>query len=222
MSTPAAGPPAGDAARLLRRGLLEGIAVAVAGASSPQEAPGAAAEAQPLGRAARVALGELGARTFALQAMRSAEALEEGELDGAVTGLLSEDGHLDALVVDAASLFAAAGAGRDGLGVCLQAAWNVTRAVASAAFIGDGRDGGRVIYIAPPADAGEHADAVRAGLENLCRTLSIEWARHAITTVTVAPGQTTSADEVGALVCYVCSPAGAYFSGCLLDLRGVQ
>ena len=59
-----------------------------------------------------------------------------------------------------------------------------------------------------------------AGLENLARTLSIEWARHGITTVAVAPGEDTSAAELAALACYLLSPAGAYFSGCLMDLRG--
>ena len=72
----------------------------------------------------------------------------------------------------------------------------------------------------PRPDAGEHAPAACAGLENLARTLSIEWARHGITTVTIAPGAETPAGEVAALTAYLASPAGAYFSGCLLDLRG--
>ena len=78
----------------------------------------------------------------------------------------------------------------------------------------------RIVYVAPAPDAGEQADAARAGLENLSRTLSIEWARHQITPVTIAPGESTSAGEVAALTAYLASPAGAYFSGCLLDLRG--
>ncbi len=43
----------------------------------------------------------------------------------------------------------------------------------------------------------------------------------AITAVTIAPGAATTAGEVAALTAYLASPAGAYFSGCLLDLRGV-
>ena len=73
---------------------------------------------------------------------------------------------------------------------------------------------------APPADASEHSDAARAGLENLSRTLSIEWSRHGVTAVTIAPGATTAGSEVAALAAFLASPAGAYFSGCLLDLRG--
>ncbi len=108
---------------------------------------------------------------------------------------------------------------------CLDASWNVTRAVANRAFLPEGR-GGRIVYLAPPPDAGEHADAARAGLENLARTLSIEWARHAVTTVAIAPGAANTVGaanapgEVAALTAYLASPAGAYFSGCLLDLRG--
>ena len=70
------------------------------------------------------------------------------------------------------------------------------------------------------ADSAEHADAACAGLENLARTLSIEWARHGITPVTIAPGA-SAMGEAAALVAYLASPAGAYFSGCLLDLPGV-
>ncbi len=98
------------------------------------------------------------------------------------------------------------------------ASWNVTRVVAERAFLPDSR-GGRIVYIAPRPDAGEHADAACAGLENLARTLSIEWARHGVTAVAIAPGM-VSAAEIAALTAYLASPAGAYFSGCLLDLRG--
>jgi NAD(P)-dependent dehydrogenase (short-subunit alcohol dehydrogenase family) len=146
----------------------------------------------------------------------------------AVRALLAETGSLDLLVVDGAGLFAHGARGRaDGdegearvaLGACLRLAWCVTRAVVNVAFLPADR-GGRIVYLAPAPDAGEHADGARAGLENLSRTLSIEWARHRITAVTVAPGARTSAGEVAALTAYLASPAGAYFSGCLLDLRG--
>jgi NAD(P)-dependent dehydrogenase (short-subunit alcohol dehydrogenase family) len=98
----------------------------------------------------------------------------------------------------------------------------VTRAVVNRAFLLAERSppSGRIVYLAPASDAGEHAGAARAGLENLARTLSIEWARHGITLVTIAPGEATAAGEVAALCAYLASPAGAYFSGCLLDLRG--
>jgi NAD(P)-dependent dehydrogenase (short-subunit alcohol dehydrogenase family) len=153
---------------------------------------------------------------------------DEAVADEVVAAAVAETGSLDLLIVDGASLFAhgqahAASASPEGahaaLRFCLDATWNVTRAVVNYAFLPAGR-GGRIVYLAPSSDLGEHADAARAGLENLGRTCSIEWARHGITTVTIAPGQTTTASEVAALCAYLASPAGTYFSGCLLDLRG--
>jgi NAD(P)-dependent dehydrogenase (short-subunit alcohol dehydrogenase family) len=123
------------------------------------------------------------------------------------------------LVVDGAGLFAA-----KGLRACLESAWDATRAVVNHAFLPDESSPStrRIVYLAPGGRGkfGEFAGAARAGLENLSRTLSTEWARHGITVVTIALGDTTTAGEVAALCAYLVSPAGAYFSGCLLDLRG--
>jgi NAD(P)-dependent dehydrogenase (short-subunit alcohol dehydrogenase family) len=148
-------------------------------------------------------------------------------MDDTVAVALAELQSLDLLVVDGASLFAdglACAKGekdcaRTALRTCLDSAWNVTRAVVNFAFL-PGRRGGRIIYLAPSPGGGAHAGAARAGLENLARTLSIEWARHGITVVAIAPGDDTSECELAALTAYLGSPAGAYFSGCLLDLRG--
>jgi NAD(P)-dependent dehydrogenase (short-subunit alcohol dehydrogenase family) len=150
---------------------------------------------------------------------------DEAIVDQMVAAAITELGSLDLLVVDGAGLFA-----QGGLRTCLDATWNVTRAVVNLAFLGaepsssdrpgSGSAPRRIVYLAPASDAGEHAGAARAGLENLARTLSIEWARHGITLVTIAPGEATAAGEVAALAAYLASPAGAYFSGCLLDLRG--
>ena len=62
------------------------------------------------------------------------------------------------------------------------------------------------------------AESSRAGLENLARTLSVEWARFAITAAMVAPGAATSDDELAELVCFLVSPAGEYLTGCRLEL----
>ena len=88
-----------------------------------------------------------------------------------------------------------------------------------AAFIPGGR-GGRIVYLAPAPGAGAHAPAARAALENLARTLSIEWARHGITAVTIGAGDASRASELASLAAYLGSEAGAYFSGCMLDLAG--
>jgi hypothetical protein len=79
------------------------------------------------------------------------------------------------------------------------------------------RDDQLIVLIAPPpGDA--HAEAARAGLENMARTLSIEWARRAIRPVAITPGRTTSPAEIAELVAFLASPAGAYYSGCRFDL----
>jgi NAD(P)-dependent dehydrogenase (short-subunit alcohol dehydrogenase family) len=48
---------------------------------------------------------------------------------------------------------------------------------------------GRLLFLAPAPDAGPHAPAARAALENLARTLSVEWARFGITAVAITPGR---------------------------------
>jgi NAD(P)-dependent dehydrogenase (short-subunit alcohol dehydrogenase family) len=141
----------------------------------------------------------------------------ETAIDAVVTSAASTTGGVDMLIVDGAAMFAS-----EGLQGCLEGAWDATRAVVNLAFLpaGPSPSTRRIVYLAPSPAAGEQADAARAGLENLARTLSTEWARHAITVVAIAPGEQTAAGEVAALCAYLASPAGAYFSGCLLDLRG--
>jgi NAD(P)-dependent dehydrogenase (short-subunit alcohol dehydrogenase family) len=72
---------------------------------------------------------------------------------------------------------------------------------------------------APPAPG--DAAAVRAAAENLARTLSIEWARHGIRTVAILPGETTGDAALASVAACLASPAGDYFSGCVLALDGL-
>lgn len=65
------------------------------------------------------------------------------------------------------------------------------------------------------------ASMLRAALENLARTLSVEWARHGLTAVMIAPGARTTPDQLAELVCFVVSDAGDYLSGCRLDMGSV-
>jgi NAD(P)-dependent dehydrogenase (short-subunit alcohol dehydrogenase family) len=201
------------ASKLLRPGLLEGVSVLLALPPGPPSEGALAA-------AAAEACAALGARVSSCRP----DAAEEAALDAAVAAVVGETGRIDLLAVAGGDLFAHAlaqgGDGHAALRACVDAAWNATRAVVNGAFLPAG-EGGRIVYLAPAPDAGEHAPAACAGLENLARTLSVEWARHGITTVTVAPGVQTPAGEVAALVAYLASPAGAYFSGCPLDLRGL-
>jgi NAD(P)-dependent dehydrogenase (short-subunit alcohol dehydrogenase family) len=214
--------PTTKASELLRPGLLEGRSVLLAGAPAPAASNGS------LGSAVALACRQLGARVHecALDSSGQDEVAQLA-LDELVEQALCDAGRIELLALDCASLFARAGGdgegahgdrARDALRGCLEASWNVTRAVANRAFLPDGR-GGRIVYMAPASDAGEYGAAALAGLENLARTLSIEWARHGITTVTIAPGRGAgSASELAAVTAYLASPAGAYFSGCLLDL----
>jgi NAD(P)-dependent dehydrogenase (short-subunit alcohol dehydrogenase family) len=223
-----------DASKLLRPGLLEGISILLAQASSGDDIDASGS----LGDGVRVACAGLGARVCELSLEVSGEQDEaaiEQDAQAAVEGTLADGGTVEMLVVDCASVFARAGAGagasgggeggRAALRASLDATWNVTHAVVNGAFLPDAR-GGRIVYLAPLADGGEHVNAACAGLENLARTLSIEWARYGIAPVTIAPGAAMRdadvAHEVAALVAYLASPAGAYFSGCLLDLRGAR
>lgn len=157
------------------------------------------------GDALRPALAGLGARTYGLPV------LEEDELPAHV------DAATDALVHDLRPAFHAGG--EDQLRATLDAAWVAIRAVATGAFISHQR-GGKIALIAPPP--GDPAAAgVRAAAENLARTLSIEWARHGVRTVAIAPGAQTTDEQLAALAAYLASPAGDYFSGCVLAVGEV-
>jgi citronellol/citronellal dehydrogenase len=122
----------------------------------------------------------------------------------------TDDDAVDTLVVDAAAMFASA-TGVDAVRAALDGAWAAIQPEAAGAKL--------ILLLAPPpGDA--HAEAARAGLENLARTLSIEWARLGIRPVAIHPGSETPAEEVAELAAFLASPAGAYYSGCRFDLTG--
>jgi NAD(P)-dependent dehydrogenase (short-subunit alcohol dehydrogenase family) len=182
--------------RVLRDGLLEGRTVALAGGAS----------------AAGSACAALGARTPALEA----DLLDED----AVTAAASALGAVDALICDAATRFVAVGGGLDGLRVALDGAWNATRAVANACLRPAGA--GKIVLLAPAPGSGAHARALRAALENLARTTSVEWARYGLTPTAILPGDDTAEDEVAQLCAWLASPAGDYFSGCAFTLGSLR
>ncbi len=101
----------------------------------------------------------------------------------------------------------------------LDAAWIAVRAVANGALIPAGA--GAIVLLAPGPGEAAHADAVGAALENLARTLSVEWARFGLTAVAIAPGARTSEEDLATLIAFVCSGAGAYYSGCRFQLDSV-
>jgi NAD(P)-dependent dehydrogenase (short-subunit alcohol dehydrogenase family) len=207
--------PAMLAAQVLRPGLLEGVSLLVVGSAGRDEPA-----SESLGRAVGEVCEQLGSRVHAHSREPHAPDPTAGAaaIDVAVANVASAPGGIDMLVVDGAAMFA-----MGDLRGCLDGAWDATRAVVNLAFLPAEPTPStrRIVYLAPSSPgAGEQADAARAGLENLARTLSVEWARHGIAVVAIAPGEETAAGEVAALCAYLASPAGAYFSGCLLDLRG--
>lgn len=98
----------------------------------------------------------------------------------------------------------------------LEREWAAVSAAANGSFIRESR--GRIVLLAPRGAELPHAEGVAAALENLARTLAVEWARFGITTVAIAPAAATRDDELATLVAFLCSPAGGYFSGCRFDL----
>jgi NAD(P)-dependent dehydrogenase (short-subunit alcohol dehydrogenase family) len=189
---------------VLRPGVLEGLTVCVVG-------DGAGERERAIALGARVVTvdGDLG----------------DEDAVGLAVGAL---GHIDVLIVDAASEYAEAGGGMAGLRRAVDDGWNVVRAVVNAGWIKDAeaaeaaaeeedsaaRAGGKVVFLAPVSDAGEHANAVGAALENAARTLSVEWARFGIRITAVRPRAGSALDERAELVAFLASPAGDYFTGC--------
>jgi NAD(P)-dependent dehydrogenase (short-subunit alcohol dehydrogenase family) len=177
--------------RLLREDLLAGRAVVTAG---------------PVRREVLTTLERLGARV---------QEMDEGLDEAAALGWAGAQTGLDGVLYDAAGPFE-----DGGLMAAIERGWPVVRAVAGGAMISAGA-GGRIVLIAPAADAQPHARAAGAALENMARTLSIEWARHGITVTTIAPGGATSDADVATLVAFLLSPGGGYFSGGKLELDGL-
>jgi NAD(P)-dependent dehydrogenase (short-subunit alcohol dehydrogenase family) len=173
---------------MLRTGLLDGLTVAFAG------------EAVDVAEACAA----LGAATPALAADPQDEEAVAAELDRL--------GTPDTLVCATAPAFSAAGGGLDGLRTASDAAFIATRTVANRWIAAE--RGGKVILLAPGPDAAP----LRASLENLARTLSVEWARFGIRPTAILPGTKTSAGEVAQLVAFLASRAGDYYSGCAFTL----
>jgi hypothetical protein len=183
-----------------------------------------------LGRAVALAGGVPGTVAAALSALGArVEVMDPHRLPGSGSppersGATAEEpvgewararGPLQAVVYDGGPSFA--DGGLDALVRMTQDAWQAVREVAVGALF-EAEEPGKIVLLAPRPDAGPYAEAARAGLENLSRTLSVEWARHQVTVVTVAPGGRTEEGELAELVCFLCSPAGAYLSGCRLAL----
>ena len=132
----------------------------------------------------------------------------------------------------------------------VQGTWLMTHAAATKAFIPQGA--GKVISVTISPHHGmpgmAHSGAARAGVENLTRTLSVEWARHGVKLVAIAAGQFDTetlrtkypqqivdqvADtiplgrmgtesEFAWMVAYLASPAGDFHSGSVITIDGAR
>jgi NAD(P)-dependent dehydrogenase (short-subunit alcohol dehydrogenase family) len=180
---------------VLRPGLLDGLGVALAGFADWHDLAGD--------------LEALGARAAPLDAAGGER--EPGEW-------AAQHGPLGALVFDAASAFGPGGA--DALMAALDGAWAAVLELATH-LIADQRPG-KLLLLTPARGAGPLAPAAGDALENLARTLSVEWARYGITTCAIVPGQATHAAQLSELIAYLVSPAGDYFTGCRLELGAVD
>ena len=214
-------PPEG----LFRPGLLDGVVIAVAGEAGAGAGAAIARATARLGGTVAV-LGADPIDDADVEHVPLADPLDDEAIGAAIGALADRHGRLDVLVDDAAARAAATGTGPaapDGDGdlpgfrAALDGAWLLARAAGTRAMI-EADDGGKLIALAPPAREDPERAAMRAGLENMARTLSIEWARYGIRTTCVLPAGRTAGDDLAALVAYLASPAGDYFSGCVLEL----
>jgi citronellol/citronellal dehydrogenase len=131
--------------------------------------------------------------------------------------------------------------------VTVDAVWSMTRLVAARAMISG--DGGLIVFVGFSPLRGipgfAHASAGRAAVANLASGLALEWSRHDIRTVCVAPGTIATEaldgygeeavagwarsvplgrlgrpEEVGALIAFLASEGGAYITGTTIVVDG--
>jgi citronellol/citronellal dehydrogenase len=251
--------------RIFTPGLLEGQVCIVSGAGSG------------LGRATAIEMARLGAvvvgcgrRAEPLQetaalAQRFDEGAfehapldirEEEAVDAFVDDVVERHGRIDVLVNNAGGQFLSPAEAitpkgfRTVIELNVQGTWLMTHAAATKAFIPQG--GGKVVSVTLSPHNGMpgmvHSGAARAAVENMMRTLSIEWSRFQIKTCAVAAGQFDtetlrtkypravvdnvagtvplgrlgSEDEMSWLIAFLASAAGDFFSGAVITIDGAR
>jgi NAD(P)-dependent dehydrogenase (short-subunit alcohol dehydrogenase family) len=197
--------PETSRSRIFAPGLLEGSVCVVSGAGSG------------LGRATALELARLGATVIgcgrreeplreivaAIEAEGGAaeaapmDIREEEAVEGLFDRVLGRHGRVDLLVNNAGGQFLSPAEAitpkgfRTVIDLNVQGTWLMTHAAATKAFIP--QKGGKVVSITISPHHGmpgmAHSGAARAAVENMMRTLSIEWARFNIKLCAIAAGQ---------------------------------
>jgi citronellol/citronellal dehydrogenase len=181
---------------------------------------------------------------------------DDEAVDGFIDGIVERHGRLDLLVNNAGGQFLSPAEAitpkgfRTVIELNVQGTWQMTHAAATKAFIPQKE--GKVISLTVSPHNGfpgmAHTGAARAAVENMMRTLSVEWARFGIRAVAVAVGQFDtetlrtkypkavvenvagtvplgrlgSEEEMAWLIAFLASPAGDFFSGCVLTIDGAR
>ncbi len=253
-----------DRSRIFRDDLLEGQVCAVSGAGSGlgRETAlelarlGATVVAcgrreEPLAETAELAAGLPGA--FELETL---DIREEEPVGRFFDGLLERHGLLDVLVNNAGGQFLSPAEAispkgfRTVIDLNVNGTWLMTHAAATKAFIPQGE--GKILSVTLSPHNGMpgmvHSGAARAAVENMMRTLAVEWARFGIKTVALAAGQFATetlltkypqvvvdnlersiplgragkSEEMAWLVAYLASPAGDFVSGTTITIDGAR
>src|SRR3954453_17509380 len=250
--------------RIFRDGLLEDQVCVVSGAGSGlgretalelarlgAAVVGCGRREEPLAETARLAAGLSGSFDSEAMDIRDEEAVER-----LVDGVLERHGRIDVLVNNAGGQFLAPAETitpkgfRTVIELNVQGTWLMTHAAATKAFIPQG--GGKVLSVTLSPHHGMpgmvHSGAARAAVENMMRTLAVEWARFGIKTCALAAGQFATetlmtkypqvvvdnlersipigragrAQEMAWLVAYLSSPAGDFYSGTTITIDGAR
>ncbi|MEK6608528.1 MAG: SDR family oxidoreductase [Myxococcota bacterium] len=184
---------------------------------------------------------------------RTCDIREPDAVAALVDAVVERFGKIDVLVNNAGGQFPSAAAllqpkGWDAvIRNNLNGTWYVTHAVATRAMIPRRR--GRIVQITANVERGfpgmVHTGAARAGVENMARTLAVEWAQHGVAINVVAPGvietealarygeiaieagrrrtplkRLGTAEEVAHAVVFLASSAASYITGATLTVDG--